>query len=125
MNSIGVHRSVAVCVSLLALTIGPSMRAADCAPNTLSPQAANRRLEELGKSAQVEMAQRRFADASRHLKEATCLAPNDARIFYSLGSAQAVRRLSLGTQIAGNGGSASTGQSPSLGDARTSECIDE
>ncbi len=89
MNSIGVHRSVAVCVSLLALTIGPSMRAADCAPNTLSPQAANRRLEELGKSAQVEMAQRRFADASRHLKEASCLAPNDARIFYSLGSAQA------------------------------------
>jgi tetratricopeptide (TPR) repeat protein len=65
------------------------MHAADCALNTLSPQAANRRLEELGKSAQVEMAQRRFAEASRHLKEAACLAPNDARIFYSLGSAQA------------------------------------
>jgi Flp pilus assembly protein TadD len=89
MSSIGVHRSFAACASLLAFTAGIPVYADECPANALSPQAAQRRLDELGKTAQTEMAQHQFAEAVRDLKEAACLDPHDARIFSGLGSAQA------------------------------------
>ena len=85
MSLIGVHRSLAACASAFACL----MYAADCPPATLNPQAAQGRLAELVKNAQVEMAQRRFAEAIRDFKEAACLDPHDPRIFYALGSSEA------------------------------------
>ena len=60
MSLIGARRSPAACASLFALAVSVSMHAGDCPASALNPQAAQRRLDELGKNAQVEMAQQRF-----------------------------------------------------------------
>ena len=46
-------------------------------------------MEELSQKAQGEMMQQRFADALRDFEDAACLAPNDGRLRYAIGSAQA------------------------------------
>jgi Flp pilus assembly protein TadD len=89
MSLIGARRSPAACASLFALAVSVSMHAGDCPASALNPQAAQRRLDELGKNAQVEMAQQRFAEAVRDFKEAACLSSRDPRIFYALGSSEA------------------------------------
>ncbi|HEY6987285.1 MAG TPA: tetratricopeptide repeat protein [Bryobacteraceae bacterium] len=89
MSSIGVRRSVAACVSWLALIFCASLYAEDCAPKTLTPRETQRRLSELAKSAQAEMAQHRFQQAAHDLREAACLDPRDSKIFYGLGSMEA------------------------------------
>jgi tetratricopeptide (TPR) repeat protein len=73
----------------LALIFCASLYAENCSPNGLTPEQTQRRLSELAKSAQTEMAQRRFPEAARDLKEAACLDPRDAKIFYSLGAMEA------------------------------------
>jgi len=85
MSSIGVRRSLAACASLFVF----AAYADDCPPSVLTPAAAQRRLDELSKSAQAEMVEQRFAEAIRDFKEAACLDPRDPRIFYALGSSQA------------------------------------
>jgi tetratricopeptide (TPR) repeat protein len=85
MSSIGVRRSLVACASLVVF----AAYADDCPPSALTPQAAQHRLDELSKNAQVEMTQQRFAEAVRDFKEAACLDPRDPRIFYALGSSEA------------------------------------
>jgi tetratricopeptide (TPR) repeat protein len=89
MSLIGVRQSLVACASLIAFAASASVCVGECPPNTISPQAAQRRLEELGKSVQIEMTQRRFADATRDLNEAACLDPHEPKIFYGMGSAEA------------------------------------
>jgi tetratricopeptide (TPR) repeat protein len=85
MSSIGVRRSLVACASLVVF----AAYADDCPPSALAPEAAQRRLDELSKNAQVEMTQQRFTEAVRDFKEAACLDSRDPRIFYALGSSEA------------------------------------
>ena len=89
MSSIGVRRSLAACASWLALIFCASLYGQDCAQKALTPEETQRRLSELAKSAQSEMAQHRFQEAAHDLREAACLDPRDAKIFYGLGSMEA------------------------------------
>jgi tetratricopeptide (TPR) repeat protein len=89
MRSTGVRRSLAAFASCLALIVPATAQADDCALNALDAQATQRRVEELSQKAQRELVQQQFADALRDFKDASCLAPRDARLLYAMGSAQA------------------------------------
>jgi tetratricopeptide (TPR) repeat protein len=90
MSSIGVLRSIAMLARLVGFAIGISVAlASDCPPVTLDRQQAQQRLDALVQSAERNMREKDFARALIDFKEAACLVPQDARIFYGLGSTQA------------------------------------
>src|SRR5262249_31840212 len=59
------------------------------ASSDLGPQQIVQRLRDLDRKAQEEIQRRAFAEAARTFREATCLAPQDARLHYGLGVAEA------------------------------------
>ena len=90
MSSIGVLSSVAVFARLLSFAVGISVAlASDCPPVTFDRQEAQHHLDEVVQIEQRNMRDKDFAKALIDFKEATCLVPQDARIFYGLGSTQA------------------------------------
>ena len=94
MNLTGARRSSAawarvpglVAAALAACAAGPG---ADCPPPSLSAQEIATRLKELNQAAQREMQQHQYSEAVRDYREASCLAPDSAPIFYGLGVAEA------------------------------------
>ena len=94
MSLTGVRHSSAVCAKLLGLVAAalsccaPGF-GATCPPQSVTDKAAAARVKELDTAAQSEMRQHKYAEAVRDYREASCLAPNSAPIFYGLGVAEA------------------------------------
>jgi tetratricopeptide (TPR) repeat protein len=103
MSSIGARPFSAVCAEALALlaaalSAGAVGRAADCPPRSLTAQEAAARLKELNRAAQSEMQQHNYTQAVQDYREAACLAPDAAPIYYGLGVAQAASGDFLGAR---------------------------
>lgn len=62
---------------------------AQCPSAALSPQEAGARLKQLEAAGQSAMQERRYPDAVRSYREASCLLPRSAPVLYSLGVAEA------------------------------------
>ncbi len=90
MSSTGVRRFLALCVEI-ALLAAPAFALPQACPPIPTGGAAEvqSRLSQLERAAQADMEGHRFAEAAGELREAACLAPQDPRILYSLGVAQA------------------------------------
>ena len=92
MSSTGARHSSAVCAKRLGLAVIAFSAlgvAADCPPRPLTAEESAARLRELNRAAQSEMQQHRYAEAVRDYREASCIAPDSAPVFYSFGVAQA------------------------------------
>jgi len=94
MSLTGVRRSSAVSARVLGL-VAAALSAcatgfgADCPPHSLTAAETVTRLKGLDTAAQSEMQQHQYAEAVRDYREASCLAPDSAPIFYGLGVAEA------------------------------------
>jgi len=94
MNLTGVLHSSAVSARALglvaaALSACAPVFSADCPPHSLTAPQTVTRLKEVTTAAQSEMQQHKYAEAVRDYREASCLAPDSAPIFYGLGVAEA------------------------------------
>ena len=94
MSSTGVRHSGVVCakslgLAVIALSAHTLGVASDCPSRPLTAQEGAARLKELDRAAQSEMQQHRYAEAVRDYHEASCIAPDSAPVFYSLGVAHA------------------------------------
>jgi len=94
MSLIGVRRSTAVCAKVLGLAAAALSACApalggDCPTQPLTAAETATRLKMVTTAAQSEMQQHQYAEAVRDYREASCVAPDSARIFYGLGVAEA------------------------------------
>jgi tetratricopeptide (TPR) repeat protein len=87
MNSIGVSRCVAACVSLTLFTAALAV-AADCGDG-LSVQDKLAKFKELDSQAEQAVKAHRSSEAIQLYQQAVCLAPDSPRGYYGLGVAQA------------------------------------
>src|SRR5690348_10195064 len=87
MNSIGVSRCIAACVSLTFFTAALAV-ASDCGDG-LSAQEKLIKFRELDQQAEQAVKAHRSSEAIQLYKQAVCLAPNSPRGYYGLGMAEA------------------------------------
>ena len=85
MSLTGALRFLAV-FGELACAIVPG---AECPPRTLAVQETAARLKQLDTAGQSAMRQHRYPEAVTYYREASCLAPENAPLVYSLGVAEA------------------------------------
>jgi tetratricopeptide (TPR) repeat protein len=84
MSLTGALRLLAACAEL-GCAVG---LAAEC-PSSLSSSETTVRLKQLDEAGRRAIEQHRYQEAARDYREASCLAPDSAPIFYSLGVAEA------------------------------------